>query len=298
MEIKYYNRKANCLETEKVYGDKFLKWLYQTGGGRALTTILCKAPISKFYGALQNLSNSRNKIADFIVNFDIKMEEYLPECDGKEGYSSFNNFFIRKFKEGVRHFIATPNVMPAFCEARYLGLSEVTDETTFPVKGKDYQAKKFLNNTKWESTFTGGPLIVARLCPTDYHRFHFIDNGKVLDHYKVKGPLHSVSPVAIKEYGDILASNKREVTIIETENFGKIAYIEVGAICVGAIVQNYEGNSIKRGQEKGYFLFGGSTVVILGEKGAWKPSGDILSNSEQGIETYIQLGDEVASREA
>ncbi len=298
MEIKYYNRKANQFEIEKIYGDKFLKWLYQTSKGKALSNILCRAPLSKIYGAMQSLPISRNKIPEFIKNFNIKMDEFLPEVEGKEGYSNFNQFFIRKFKEGARRFTVAKNLMPAFCEARYLGFSEMNDSMTFPVKGKDYDAKKFLNSKKWEATFEGGPLMIARLCPTDYHRFHFFDDGEVVDHYKVCGPLHSVSPVALKEYSDILASNKREVTIIETENFGKVAYIEVGAICVGAIVQNYEGSSVKRGQEKGHFLFGGSTVVILGEKGAWQPTRDIISNSEQGVETFVQLGDWIATAKA
>lgn len=295
MEIKYYNRKASRMEIEKVYGDKLLKWLYQSPKGKALSHVLCRMPLSAMYGAMQSMSFSKKKINQFIENFNINMDEFLPEAEGREGYSNFNNFFIRKFKPESRRFTVAKNLMPAYCEARYLGFDKITDDLLFPVKGKDYTADKFLKNLKWEKVFSEGPMLIARLCPTDYHRFHFIDNGKIIDHYKVKGKLHSVSPVALKEYGDILTSNKREVTIIQTENFGKIAYIEVGAVCVGAIVQNYEGNSVKRGQEKGHFLFGGSTVVIIGEKGAWTPTRDIISNSKEGIETFVQLGDWVAT---
>src|SRR5690606_18415701 len=114
----------------------------------------------------------------------------------------------------------------------------------------------------------------------------------------VAGQFHSVNPMALKIKEDIFIANERRVSILETENFGKLAYIEVGAICVGKIVQSFdETKSFKRGDEKGYFLFGGSTVIVLGQAGKWAPSDDIIRNTQKGMETYIQLGDEVALRE-
>lgn len=295
MEIQYFNRGSQNVEIEKVYGDGGVKWLYQSFMGRFLSSLLVKAPISIIYGELQSLAISRFKVPGFIKNFEINMSEFIAEEGRSEDdpYSSFNSFFIRKFKDGARRIISERNRMPAFSEARYFGYESITDDKLIPVKGKFLNSKDLLANTKWESTFNDGPLLLARLCPVDYHRYHFPDDGEVLDHYKVGGLYHSVNPIALKEKQDIFSTNIREVTIMETENFGKLAYVEVGAICVGKIVQSTDLTTFKRGDEKGYFLFGGSTVIVIGEKGKWSPSQDILDYTAKGMETYIQLGDEV-----
>ena len=301
MEIKFYNRLTNTLEKEKVYGDKFVEWLYLTGSGKTLSHLVCKAPISKLYGALQDSAFSKKKIAPFILNFKIPMEDYLPEegANSEAPYSSFNQFFIRKFKPGKRNFVENQNEMPAFSEARYFGYSSVSSDKKIPVKGTFLNPAQLVSHSTWESTFQDGPLLLARLCPVDYHRYHYPDDGVVLDDYRVSGLLHSVNPLALKAKPDILITNERHVTIIETKNFGKLAYIEVGAICVGKIVQSKpltKGSVFKRGDEKGYFLFGGSTVIVIGEKGKWSPSEDILNYTEKGIETYLHLGMTVAKR--
>jgi phosphatidylserine decarboxylase len=301
MEINFFNRLTNSLEREKVYGDKFVEWLYQSESGKAFSTLVCKAPISKLYGALQSSSLSKNKIAPFIKNFQIPMKDYLPE-EGRNSeapYSSFNQFFIRKFAAGIRPFSKKPEELAAFSEARYFGYNSVGDDESVPVKGAFLKPRELVSNPLWEDTFHDGPLLLARLCPVDYHRFHYPDDGVVLDDYRITGLLHSVNPLALKAKPDILITNERHVTILETKNFGKLAYIEVGAICVGKIVQSkplFKGQNFARGDEKGYFLFGGSTVIVIGEKGKWTPSKDILDYTKKGIETYLHLGTTVASK--
>ncbi len=300
MEIKFYNRITGKIDHELVYGDKFIEWLYESNSGRGLSHLICKAPISKFYGALQDLPLSKQKVDPFIRKFNIQMTDYLPENgrDEKSPYSTFNQFFIRRFRPGKRPFVENPGEMAAFSEARYYGYESVHDDETVPVKGHNLKPKALIANEKWEKTFEDGPLLLARLCPVDYHRYHFPDSGKIVDDYRVSGMYHSVNPLALKSKGDILITNERHVTILETENFGKLAYIEVGAICVGKIIQSKpldKGRSFVRGEEKGYFLFGGSTVIVVGEKGKWKPSADILENTKKGLETYLHLGMTVAS---
>lgn len=301
MEIKFFNRVTGKEDIEMVYGDKFIEWLYESTSGKSLSTLICKAPLSKFYGALQDLPLSQQKVAPFIKKFNIKMEDYLPE-DGrseKSPYSSFNQFFIRRFRPGRRPIVQAPHEMAAFSEARYFGYECVRDDETVPVKGFNLQPKALLANTKWEKTFEDGPLLLARLCPVDYHRYHYPDDGSIVDDYRVSGLYHSVNPLALKQKQDILITNERHVTIIDTVNFGKLAYIEVGAICVGKIIQSKpldKGRAFARGEEKGYFLFGGSTVIVVGEKGKWKPSADILENTKKGMETYLHLGMTVASK--
>ena len=292
MEIKYFNRDKEELETELVYGAQAVRWLYGSSAGSLMSRLLISKPISHVYGILQDSVWSHKKVRPFIQKFSIDMNEYIPEDgrDERDPYSTFNQFFIRRFKKGARKFNEEPSTMPAFSEARYFGYESLSDEETIPVKGTYLGDKHLLDNTKWEEVFRDGPCLLARLCPVDYHRFHYPDKGRVLDYYPVRGVLHSVNPLALKKVPEIFCMNEREVTILETENFGRLAYVEVGAICVGKIVQSSDLKEFNRGDEKGYFLFGGSTVIVLGEKGKWKPSEDILKYTKQGIETYLKLG--------
>ncbi len=295
MKIQYFNRHSNQVEIEKVYGDGAVHWMYETFSGKIFSNIAAKAPLSVLYGFAQDLPMSKNKIPDFVKNYNIDLDDYLPEEGRSEEdpYSTFNQFFIRRFKEGKRDFVSDKNILPAFSEARYFGYESISDDKEIPVKGKFLNAKELLQKEEWISTFHDGPLLLARLCPVDYHRYHYPDNGKVLDYFKVGGLYHSVNPIALKAKSDIFSTNIREVTIIETENFGKLAYVEVGATMVGRMVQSTDLVTCIRGQEKGYFLFGGSTVIVIGEKGKWKPSADIIANTNNKMETYLHLGTEV-----
>ncbi len=297
MDIQFFNKMTGKMDREIVYGDKMVEWLYKSSSGKALSEVLVKPWVSKFYGVIQSTSFSRKKISRFVKDFAINLEDYLPEegRDVKDPYSSFNHFFIRKFKSGLRNFPVSANSMGAPAEARYFAYESIKDDELVPVKGKFLNSKLLLDNEKWRDTFQNGPCLLARLCPVDYHRFHYPDTGKVLDYYTVHGKLHSVNPLALKEKEDIFATNERAVTIIETENFGKLAYVEVGAIMVGKIVQSGNLRNFKRGDEKGYFLFGGSTVIVLGEKGKWSPTKDMIDNTKNKIETYVHLGSEVAT---
>lgn len=300
MDIKFYNRVTNKVETELVYGDKMIEWLYESGSGKSLLPLLCKSPFSQLYGAMQSSKFSQKKIEPFVKKFKINMDDYLPEegRSEKSPYANFNQFFIRRFRPGKRIFTDNHEEMPAFSEARYFGYKSVLDEERVPVKGNYLKPKDLIANSRWEKTFQDGPLLLARLCPVDYHRFHYPDDGVILEDFRVPGFLHSVNPLALKAKEDILITNERHVTIIETTNFGKLAYIEVGALCVGKIIQAkplVKNQKFKRGEEKGYFLFGGSTVIVIGEKDKWTPSADILENTKKGMETYLHLGMKVAS---
>lgn len=297
--ILFWHRAHQRMETEKVYGDGFIRLLYENEVGKRSNRIFANAMFSKAYGALQDLKFSRRKVRPFIQQFDIPIDEYEPgsvkALDPRDSYATFNEFFIRKFRLGKRAFVPDYGRMPAFAEARYVGHSSISAETSFPVKGKFLTAEGLLGNRDIARPFEDGPLLIARLCPVDYHRYHYPDSGKVLDHFFVHGRYDSVNPLALRLKPDIFIANERQVSILQTEHFGKIAYVEVGAICVGKIVQSHRWTRpFLRGEEKGYFLFGGSTVVVIGERGAWRPSQDILEKTRQGIETYVRLGDEVA----
>lgn len=290
--IVIWNRAAQREETEQIYGERFIRLLYGSlGGRRASEVFLTRPSFSKVYGAFQSLPTSRRKIAPFIRDYAIPMNEYE-----EKDWKSFNDFFIRRFKPGMRAFAAEQKHMPACAEGRYFGYEKTDLGQAFPVKGTNLSPTLLLGGAEKAMPFIGGPAFIARLCPVDYHRYHYPDSGKTLEQYSLHGKLHSVNPIALAADPEIFVTNERQVAILETKNFGKLAYIEVGAMCVGKIVQSHPvDRPFERGDEKGYFLFGGSTVVLLGEPGRWKPDAEILEKTKAGIETYVKLGEKVAS---
>ncbi|RLL56028.1 phosphatidylserine decarboxylase [Mariprofundus sp. EBB-1] len=298
-EIQVFNRHENKMDIEKVYGDEMVKFAYGNPIGRLLGPVIASKMFSQLYGKSQDSLKSAQKVAPFLKNFNIQIDQYqkgsFKENPIETSYQSFNEFFIREFQEGQRTFTPNDHEMGAFAEARYFGNASMTDDLNIPVKGSMLRAVDLIGDGELAKEFIGGPLMIARLCPVDYHRYHYPDHGKTLKAFTVPGNLHSVNPLALKYRQDIFIKNERRVSILDTEHFGKLAYIEVGATCVGKIVQSFdESKPFNKGDEKGYFLFGGSTVVLCGEKGTWAPSEDILKNTKAGIETYIQLGDVVA----
>lgn len=290
--ISYWNRETRSVETERVYGGAAVGWLYGTGPGRKLADWVLSRPLpSRVYGLLQSSSLSRAKIQPFIERFQIRMEEY-EDAD----FRSFNDFFTRRFRPGARPFEGDSRRMPAFAEARYHAFETVTPDLRVPVKGQWLAASALIEDPALARPFEEGPLLLARLCPTDYHRFHYPDDGQLLESRALPGRLHSVNPLALRYRGEILATNERRLSVLKTRNFGRLAYLEVGALCVGRIVQTHQGPEFRRGEEKGYFLFGGSTVIVLGEKGRWRPDSDLLEQTREGRETFVRLGTSVAGR--
>ncbi len=298
-EIKIFNRGKKQMEIEKVYGDGMVKFAYGHPIGRLLGPVIASKLLSNLYGKAQDCAISAKKVPPFIKNFNIPIAQYKKGSRQtnpiETSYASFNEFFIREFQDGQRLFTPNANEMAAFAEARYFAHASMTDQLEIPVKGAMLRAVDLIADPIQAKDFIEGPLMIARLCPVDYHRYHYPDHGHTLRSFPIAGNLHSVNPLALKYRQDIFIKNERRVSILQTENFGKLAYIEVGATCVGKIVQSFdESKPFKKGDEKGYFLFGGSTVVLCGEKGKWSPSSDMLANTQKGVETYIQLGDVVA----
>ncbi|MBV1860981.1 MAG: phosphatidylserine decarboxylase [Nannocystaceae bacterium] len=289
--IRYTDLDTGAVQEEEVYGGFWVKLLYGTWPGRVLSALVAAPPFSRFYGWLQDRPRSSRKVAPFIEQFDIQMKDFLPE-EGRTAespYSTFNQFFTRRVTPDARPFAEAPH-FPAPCDARYFAYNELNDAVSIPVKGAFFKASALLRNEEWQAHFEDGPGFIARLCPVDYHRFHFPDDGEVLASWRISGGLHSVNPWALAFRQDIFMLNEREVTILQTKHFGKLAFIEVGATCVGKIKQTYSDKGFSRGDEKGMFLFGGSTVIVIGEKGRWSIDPAIVENTAKGIETYLKMG--------
>ena len=291
MSIRYWNRKRDRLETEDVYGGAMVNLLYGNLLGYRLTdTLLARKAFSRLYGALQSSSWSQRKIAPFQSRFGIDPSDWR-----EEPYRSFNDFFIRRFRPGKRAFPTNPSLLGAFAEARYFAYRNTAERVSVPVKGFNLDPLSILGDAALAQKFHGGPCLLARLCPVDYHRYHFPDDGRVAHFHVETGKLHSVNPAALRRNPRLFLENERQVTVLQTKQFGRLAYVEVGALCVGKIVQTHPiERPFHRGDEKGYFLFGGSTIVLFGEPGKWEPSEDLLQHTADGIETLVELGSPVA----
>ncbi len=296
--IRYYHRTHQRVETEQVYGEAWLNWAYRTLPGRLLTRhLFSKQWVSRIFGVFEDSPLSRSKIDDFILKYRIDMEEFETTV-----YSNFNQFFIRKFKDGKRPFVSDTGTFCAGAEARYLVFESLKSKQTFPVKGIEIDLGILLQDAEIAKEFECGTLILARLCPVDYHRFHFPFEGNLIRHTRVSGEYHSVNPAAFEAEPKVFLKNERQVAILESPVFGKVAMIEVGALGVGKIVQSayspLDAMPVKfaRGAEKGYFLFGGSTVIWLVQNGKLKLSRDLVENSARNLETWVPLGQALGER--
>lgn len=288
--LMVWNRHLHREEEERVYGGGLMHWAYGTSLGRFLSrTVLARAWVSKWVGAYKSSRWSARGIEAFIHQYEIPIQDFE-----ETAFTSFNDFFIRRFKAGERSFCGIASELSAPAEGRYLAYSRTCPDITYPVKGQYLSAAALLADDALAAEFEGGPLVIARLCPLDYHRFHYPDAGKLVKRYRVPGPLHSVNPFVLSVQGNVLCTNERRVSVLQTEHFGLLAYIEVGALCVGKIVQTYpEQSKFSRGEEKGYFMFGGSTVILLGQPGAWEPDADLLEQTGAKRECFVRLGERI-----
>jgi phosphatidylserine decarboxylase len=240
--------------------------------------------------AYQGTRWSSRAIKPFIERHHIDMSEFKPVI-----YRSFADFFDREFLPGRRMFPASAGEMGAFSEARYFAWSVCDEDQEFPIKGWSLNAERLLGGPERAAPFSGGPIILARLAPMDYHHNHYFDDGATAERAWEGGRLWTVNWHALRNQPDILFRNHRQISILDTQNFGRVALIEVGAMSVGRIQQVHPLDiPFARGAEKSVFKFGGSAVVLFGQPGAWTPADDLLENTKKGIETLVRLGDVIA----
>ncbi|WP_315121850.1 phosphatidylserine decarboxylase [uncultured Clostridium sp.] len=293
--IKVFNRKTKNYDIEKVSGEKYLNWVYDTSIGISfLETFLKRKFFSYVYGKYCDSSYSSKKISSFVRDFDINMDEYEHTLDD---FKSFNDFFIRKVKHKYRPIEHEKNVFISPGDGRISVYENIDLNKIVQIKGIYYSLDELIMNNKIASLYNNGTCIVLRLCPTDYHRFHFIDDGVCDSTTKIDGKYYSVNPVALKKIPKLFCQNKREWSLFHTDNFGKVLYLEVGATCVGSIIQTYLPNKkISKGDEKGYFKFGGSTVILFLEKDKVKIDEDIIEQTNLGYETKVLIGEKIGTK--
>jgi len=289
-QIQYFDRQTGMIKTEKVAGEKWLVWLYSNPVGEATMWALVKRKIvSSIYGEMMDSPSSADKIKPFVEELNIDMSEAQ-----KEDFNSFNDFFTRKLKSGTRPIDTNTNIITSPADGKVMAWVNISNPD-FLVKGQRFNVTSFLNDETLSGIYTEGSLIVIRLAPNDYHRFHFPISGSVSDLTKIEGDYYSVNPIALGEMVEIFCMNKREYVVISNPTFGAVVMAEVGATMVGSIIQTYKGKTAKKGAEKGFFEFGGSTVVILFEKGKILIDKDLLENTSKGLETSINMGERIGA---
>jgi phosphatidylserine decarboxylase len=284
-----YNRKTGQIEHENTYRFKGLKFLYHNLVGKVITKgLLSQRYMSAIYGAHMKSRRSISFIKPFIEQYKIDISEIKRPMDS---FRSFNDFFIRELVPGARPFDTNPKHLISPADSRLL-VFDLSSASAIPVKGYWYSLLQLVKDKHIAQKYADGWCFVYRLAPPDYHRFCFIDNGSQEKVKRLRGVLNSVHPIALKSKNVLLGKNYRELTVLHTENFGDVIHIEVGALLVGKVVQINRGkHQFKRGEEKGWFEYGGSTVIQLFTKSSIKPDADILEHSIKGIETLIKVGE-------
>jgi len=293
--IEYLNRHTDREEVEQVYGEAFLRWVYGRPLGRAaLHTIVKRGGFSRLYGWLMDSDRSRDLIRPFIARYGLDPGDF---AESPDHFGSFNDFFYRRLREGVRPVNPDPDVAVFPADGRHLAVPEVAAMEGFFVKGQRFDLAALLGDRRLAERFARGPLILSRLCPVDYHRFHFPVCGVPAAPRVLPGSLYSVSPLALRQRLAYLWENKRVLTEVRTERFGLVLVVEVGATNVGSIVQTFRpGHPVAKGAEKGYFRFGGSSVITLFEPGRLRLAPDLLRESARSRELYAHVGSPLGTR--
>ncbi len=288
MEVRIKNRNNEFIEVKKGK-NKTLKFLYGTFIGRTMLKALTRPVVSKAAGAVMNSRMSAGFVKGFVQKNGIDLSEYE-----KSRFKSYNEFFTRKIKSIKRPVDKNNEAFISPCDSKLL-VFDINEDSEFCIKESYYSTGDLIGDTEKAKEFNGGKCLIFRLSVDDYHRYCYIDDGTKGKSKFIKGELHTVNPIALKKY-NIYKRNCRYCTFLETENFGEVAQIEVGAMMVGRIVNYYGKEDFKRGEEKGYFEFGGSTVVLLVKKGYIYLDDDILKNSNDLIETKVKLGERIGGK--
>lgn len=288
--IEYFNRYTGRVETEQVYGEKFLHFTYGNALGRlSLHGLVKRAFFSRWYGRRMDQPASARKIRPFLAAYGLNSAEF---AEAPESFRSFNEFFYRKLKPEARPIHPDPKAAVFPADGRHLGFQNVMKAEGIFVKGQVFDLRKLIKNHELAETFRDGVMIMSRLCPVDYHRFHFPVAGVPSKPVLIEGPLYSVNPVALKQNIHFLAENRRSRTEIRSEAFGLVLMLEIGATCVGSFEYTFQpGVRVEKGAEKGFFKFGGSSMVTLFEHGRVDLAEDLIANSKHGRELYARMGD-------
>lgn len=293
--VEYFNRYTGEVEQERIYGEKWLRRAYGNPVGRLGVWLLARRLwFSKWYGRQMRRPHTAGRVLPFITEYELNWREFAKT---PFEFKNFNEFFTRALKPEARPIAPGDEVAVLPADGRHLAFPQVDKSDGFYAKGETFSMEELLADAELARTFAGGAMLISRLCPTDYHRFHFPVAGTPGESREIGGWLYSVNPVALRHNLKYLVRNKRIVTRIESPAFGPVAMIEIGATNVGSIQQYFEpGKPVAKGAEKGCFLYGGSCVITLFTAGAITFERDLVEQSAQQRETYARMGDRLGRR--
>ncbi len=291
-EVRYIDRQSGEFIDEKVPGGGMMRFFYSQNflGRFFLWAVIKRRVLSVLMGWYMSNKISARSISSFVKKHGIDLSEYeVPD----NGFKHFNRFFYRKLKPNARP-IGEGIVSPA--DGKIVVFPTIETTQKFYVKGETFDIMKFLKNDTLAANYEGGSMAVVRLAPTDYHRFHFPIEGYVGQNHKINGYYYSVSPLALLQNMRIFVQNKREYVTVDSDALGQVIVAEVGATLTGSIIQSHWPNiGVQKGEEKGFFAFGGSTVIVLFQKGKMVFDQDLVENTSNGYETSIKMGETIGN---
>ena len=293
--IEFLNRRTGRVETEQVFGEGWLRFAYGNPVGRLSVWLIARRAIfSQWFGRRMSKPESALRVVPFITRYNLDVDEF---AKSPFDYKTFNDFFYRALKPGARPIAGEDEVAVLPADGRHLVFPDIDAAGGFYVKGAKFTVRELLDDEELATRFAGGAMVISRLCPVDYHRFHFPVAGVPRESRLVHGWLYSVSPIALRRRIRYLVENKREVTVVDGSPFGPVAMIEVGATNVGSIRQSFvPGRPVAKGDEKGLFAFGGSCVITLFTRGSIRFDDDLVAQSREQRETYARMGERLGVR--
>lgn len=277
------------IDLDNLKQDKSLQFLYKNTLGRIILKVITLPFLSSVVGKYMSCPLSKGRINKFIAQNNINMTEYE-----ETSYGSFNDFFTRKIKAENRPFPKDTNIFFSPCDGK-LTAYKINNNTVLPVKGSHYTIPQLLNNDTLAEEYKDGYCLVFRLAVDDYHRYSYIDDGVQNQSVKIKGKLHTVQPIALNLY-PVFVQNSREYAVMQTENFGNVVQVEVGALMVGKIKNHISSGKMERTKEKGMFLFGGSTIILLCNKDNVEIKEEFFTNTENNKETIVKMGEALGKK--
>ena len=269
--------------------DKFLEKLYSSRIGRQMVKVLIRPSVSKAGGWFLDRKISTVAIKPFVKTNGISLEDYE-----KNRFDSYNDFFTRRVKAERRPVDMDSSHLIAPCDSK-LTVYQITEDAEFTIKNTLYSMESLTRSKKLAEKYRGGYLLLFRLTVDDYHRYCYVDRGKKSGNHIINGVFHTVNPIANDHY-PIYKENTRCISFLKSANFGTLMMIEVGALMVGKIVNYHEEQMVERGEEKGRFEFGGSTIILCLKKDKAVIDDDILENSRLGIETKVRYGEKIGKK--
>lgn len=290
MRILLWNRLTQSFEEEQIFAHDFMKFAYGHPLGMLLEQwVFSRRWFSKLYGWLKERPHSRQEIATFVQRYGINLSEL---AESLEAFQNYQAFFLRSLKPEARPVDPEPHHLIAPADARLLVLVLHKGQALL-VKGRSWCLRDLLGNDSLARSYAGGTCLIYRLAPMDYHHHIYVDTGWHRAHIKIPGALHSVSPLAQMQHA-VFPRNERQWTVLHTQTWGDLLQIEVGALVVGRIHQLLpQGGHFMRGQAKGWFALGGSTIIQILQPKKVIIDPDIWAASAQGIESLVRLGSRV-----